>query len=71
MAKEMGGEELATPRTFTYLSDEDSEDHLDHHDEDNAGEIEQENTGDHDTTIEGGEQEPYHENPPEEARTLE
>ena len=66
MAEEMGGEEaLAVPGIFTYISDEDSEDHLDYHDEDDAGDIEEENTGDHNNMHEGEEQEPNNGSPPE------
>ena len=70
IARGMGGEELATPRMFGTLSDEDSEDHLDQHYADGAGQTAHEDTGDHDTTIEGEDPETHHENTPEQARSL-
>ena len=69
MARGIDGQELATPRMFGTLSDEDSEDHLDHQYEDDAGQTAHEDTGDHDTTIEREDPEAHHEDTPEQARS--
>ena len=69
LEREADGQELATPGMFGTLSDEDSEDHLDHQYEDDAGHTAHEDTGDHDTTLEREYPEVHHEDTPEQARS--
>ena len=68
MAAEIGGEEaLAVPGIFTYVSDEDSEDHLEYQDDqDDTGETEEANTGDQHTINEMEEQTVNGNDPPPE-----
>ena len=52
MARGIDGQELATPRMFGTLSNEELEDLLDNQYEDDAGQTAHEETGEHDRTIE-------------------